>query len=82
MVRYFRHCDFLLCKRNCISYARLENFGRGSLGSVTVSCKIGRCLKKVENHWFRVYVLGVRVSFGLGLAYSVLVQGLGFGFRF
>jgi len=29
---FFSHCDFLLCKHNCISYAQLETFGRGSLG--------------------------------------------------
>jgi len=27
----FSHCDFLLCKQNCISYAWLEIFGKGTL---------------------------------------------------
>jgi len=25
----FSHCDFLLCKHNCVTYALLEIFGRG-----------------------------------------------------
>jgi len=28
---FFSHCDFLLCKHNCITYAWLEIFWRGSL---------------------------------------------------
>ena len=42
---------FLLYKHNCISCVWLENFGRGSLGKL--GCKMGCCMKKVENHWFR-----------------------------
>jgi len=29
---FYSHCDCLLCKHNCISYAWLGIFGRGSLG--------------------------------------------------
>jgi len=29
---FYSHCDFLLCKHNCISYVWLQIFGSGSFG--------------------------------------------------
>jgi len=40
----FSHGDFLLCKHNCVSYAWLEIFGKGSLGQIRF--QMGHYMKK------------------------------------
>jgi len=52
----------IFCCANATAFHMSDwKISEGSLGSITVSCKMGRCFKRVENHWFRVYVLGVRL---------------------
>jgi len=50
MIRFFDHCDFLLCKlQTQLHFTCLtRNFRQGSFGQS--GCKMYGCMKKIENH--------------------------------